>query len=61
MYRSILDHYRHFCIIIIDIDIDIDSIDINIIGINDDIIIIDDSIDFIINIVIDTWVSFLTP
>ena len=48
-------------IIIIDIDIDINSIDINIIGINIVIHNIDDNIDFIINCVIDTWVSFLTP
>ena len=48
-------------IIIIHIDIDINSIDINIIGINIVIHNIDDNIDFIINIVIDTWVSFLTP
>ena len=48
-------------IIIIDIDSDINSIDINIIGINNVIHNIDDNVDFIINIVIDTWVSFLTP
>ena len=46
-------------------DIGIDTIninvDINIIGINIVIHNIDDNIDFTISIVIDTWVSFLTP
>ena len=49
------------CIINIDINIDNNSIDINVIGINIVIHNIDDNIDFIINIVIDTWVSLLTP
>ena len=44
-----------------DINIDINSTDINIIGINIVIHNIDDNIDFMINFVIDTWVSFLTP
>ena len=49
------------CIINIDIIIDNNSINVNIIGINIVIHNIDDCIDFIINMVIDTWVSFLTP
>ena len=42
------------CIINIDIISDINSIDINIIGINIVINNIDDNIDFMINVVIDT-------
>ena len=46
------------CIINTDINIDNNSIDINIIGINIVIHNIDDNICLIINIVIDIWVSF---